>query len=232
MGRGRLGAQQGMQAATAQQTEEAAILSHPKTTQHIADHELKESEKIAWLQSIDPTLTNQEAKDTATVMLVYSEDSGAIHKNNPDSDPETEKAIHLIDRTLTSHNAPIYKGEIYRGVTWYESEDALRKVIKSGTWTEAGITSFSSDLGIAKSFAEAGTKGLSSISVVIRVPAGKNYTGVPFMHMSNFSSEKEVLVPSTIRNRGYRITKASWTKNEFGRTEVYLDAEENLRRSK
>lgn len=40
MGRGSLGAQQGMRAATATQAEEAALRNHPETTTHIADHEL------------------------------------------------------------------------------------------------------------------------------------------------------------------------------------------------
>ena len=52
MGRGSLGAQQGMRAATATQAEEAAtqaeeaaLRNHPETTTHIADHELTGKQK-------------------------------------------------------------------------------------------------------------------------------------------------------------------------------------------
>ena len=60
MGRGSLGAQQGMRAATATQAEEAALRNHPETTTHIADHELTGKQKRAWVRMACPGLTDAE----------------------------------------------------------------------------------------------------------------------------------------------------------------------------
>lgn len=232
-GGGSLAASQGMRAATAQLAEEAALLSHPETTEHVADHELTSKQKRAWVGIACPGLT-QEERIAAVKALEHYSGMGfrAIHKSNPDNNPKVAREIELIDRVLGGKNAPIYKGAIYRGVDYSGSEAELRKIIKSGQWTETGITSFSSDAGTAKSFAHANTNWSEGISVILRVPAGKNLSGVPFKHLSNISSEDEVLMPSSVKDRGWTIKNSKWTTNEHGRKVVYLDVEENLRRKK
>lgn len=233
MGRGTLGAQQGMRAATALRAEEAALLKHPKTTEHISDHELQGKQKRAWVGIACPGLTQEERAEAVKALEHYSGMGfRAIHKNNPDNNPKVAREIELIDRVLGGKNAPIYKGEIYRGLDYGGSEAELRKIIKSGQWTETGITSFSSDVGTAKSFAHASWFSADGISVILRVPAGKNLSGVPFRHLSKISSEDEVLMPSSVKDRGWTIKNAKWTTNEHGRKVVYLDVEENLRRRK
>lgn len=54
MGRGTLGAQQGMHAATAQQAKEAALRSHPETTKQVANHEMTGAQKLDWLKTVCP----------------------------------------------------------------------------------------------------------------------------------------------------------------------------------
>lgn len=233
MGRGTLGAQQGMRAATALRAEEAALLKHPKTTKHIADHELQGKQKRAWVGIACPGLTQEERTEAVKALEHYSTTGyHAIHKSNPDNSTKVAREIELIDRVLGGKNAPIYKGAIYRGVNYGDGEAALRNTIKNGLWTETGITSFSSRESAARSFAAAGSNKTDGISVVLRVSPGKNLSGVPFRHLSKFSSEDEVLMPSSVKDRGWTIKSAKWTTNEYGRKVVYLDVEENLRRKK
>lgn len=234
MGRGSLGAQQGMRAATATQAEEAALRNHPETTTRIADHELTGKQKRAWVGMACPGLS-QEEKSEAVKALEHYSGSGyhAIHDNNPQNSPKVAKEINLIDRVLGGKNAPVYKGAIYRGIKWNNGEKDLKDLIAKGTWTEKGITSMSSSLSVARDgFAGVGWNDGSFISVVLREAPGKNISGVPFRHLSKISSEHEVLLPSSINRRGFSIKKATWTKNNHGATVVYLDVEENLRRKK
>ena len=151
MGRGSLGAQQGMRAATATQAEEAALRNHPETTTHIADHELTGKQKRAWVRMACPGLTDAEQTAAVKALEHYSElGFHAIHNNNPDNSPKVAREIELIDRVLSGKNAPIYKGAIYRGVKWGNGEKALKNLISNGTWTEKGVTSMSSNPEVAR----------------------------------------------------------------------------------
>ena len=231
MGRGTLGAQQGMRAATAQLAEEAALRSHPEVMEQLSKGAWGEKRNLAWVAEVCPELTPEEREDAVAAMKHYSGNGfHEIHNNNPDNDPEVAREINLIDRVLGGKNTPVYKGAVYRGVKYRDGEAELRKIIKNGQWNEKGITSFSSYPGIADNFSDATSKSTSEISVILRVPAGKNISGVPFKHMSMYASEDEVLMPSSVRNRGWTITKSTWTTNKHGRKVVYLDIEENIRR--
>lgn len=233
MGRGSLGAQQGMRAATATQAEEAALRNHPETTTHIADHELTGKQKRAWVGMACPGLSQEEKSEAVKALEHYSElGFHAIHNNNPDNSPKVAREIELIDRVLSGKNAPIYKGAIYRGVKWGNGEKALKNLISNGTWTEKGVTSMSSNPEVARGFSGLTANHGDFISVILREAPGKNISGVPFRHLSKISSEHEVLLPSSINRRGFSIKKATWTKNNHGATVVYLDVEENLRRKK
>ena len=233
MGRGTLGAQQGMRAATALRAEEAALLKHPKTTKHIADHELQGKQKRAWVGIACPGLTQEERSEAVKALEHYSElGFHAIHNNNPDNSPKVAREIELIDRVLGGKNAPIYKGAIYRGVKWGNGEKALKDLISGGIWTEKGVTSMSSSPEVAREFSGLTANHGDFISVILREAPGKNMSGVPFRHLSKISNENEVLLPSSINRRGFSIKNATWTTNSHGATVVYLDVEENLRRKK
>lgn len=233
MGRGTLGAQQGMHAATAQQAKEAALRGHPETTKQVANHEMTGAQKLNWLKTVCPGMTLDERSAAVKALEHYSKTGYLeIHQSNPHNDPKVAKEIELIDRVLDGKNTPIYKGVIYRGVEYKRGEAELRKTIKSGQWRETGITSFSSSLDTAKHFAEVKWGSQSTISVILRVPAGKNLSGVPFKHLSKISSENEVLLPSSVKDRGWTIKNAKWTTNQNGHKIVYLDVEENIRRKK
>lgn len=230
-GGGSLAASQGMRAATAQLAEELALRSHPETMEQLSKGAWGDKRNLAWVAEVCPELTTAEQAEAVNAMKHYSGNGfHEIHNNNPDNDSAVAREIELIDRVLGGKNTPVYKGEIYRGVRYQDGEAKLRKIIKSGQWNEKGITSFSSYAGIADNFSDATSKSTSEISVILRVPAGKNISGVPFKHMSKFASEDEVLLPSSVKNRGWTITKATWTTNKHGRKVVYLDIEENIRR--
>lgn len=230
MGRGSLGLQQGMRVATAQQAEEAALRNHPETQEQIASDEMSFDNKVDWVQSICPELNEADCLAAVHAMEEYSDmGSSAIHKNNPDNDPAVASKIEAIDKVLTSKNAPIYKGELFRGITWRQSEEELRARINGGIWKEPGITSFSSK----KSTATKMTKFGDGIQVILHVPEGKNISGVPFQHLSVFGKmEAEVLAPSTVKDRGWKITKSKWGHDQNGRKTVELELEENIRRIK
>ena len=181
MGRGSLGAQQGMRAATATQAEEAALRNHPETTTHIADHELTGKQKRAWVRMACPGLTDAEQTAAVKALEHYSElGFHAIHNNNPDNSPKVAREIELIDRVLSGKNAPIYKGAIYRGVKWGNGEKALKNLISNGTWTEKGVTSMSSNPEVAREFSGLTANHGYFISVILREAPGKNISGVPF----------------------------------------------------
>ena len=233
MGRGTLGAQQGMRAATALQAEEAALRNHPETTEHVADHELRRNQKLAWVRMACPGLTDAEQTAAVKAMEHYSGIGyHAIHDNNPHGDPKVAKEIEIIDKVLGGKNAPIYKGAIYRGVKWRNGEQALKDLISNGTWTEKGITSMSSSRAVAEGFSGMYVNNGDFISVVLREAPGKNLSGVPFRHISKISTEDEILLPSSINRRGFSIKKAQWTTHSDGTAVVYLDVEENIRRKK
>lgn len=233
MGRGTFGLQQGVRAATAQQAEETALRNHPETHEQVAPDMMPEFEKRDWVRSVCPELTDAEVQEAVDAMLHYSgSGSRAIHQNNPDNDPKVAAEIKAIDRVLTSKNTPVYKGEIFRGVLWKQGEKALRDIIERGTWMEKGITSFSTKRSVAKSFSSPGL-AKSMIQVILHVPEGKNISGVPFQHMSKYGkSESEVLMPSSIANRGWGIKSAKWSHGPDGRRIVDIEIEENIRRLK
>lgn len=231
MGRGSLGLQQGMRAAIAQLAEDAKLLNHPETQTHIAPDELSLDKKRAWVRSICPEMSESEAKDAVEAMRHYS-GSGfrAIHKNNPNNDPKIAAEIKAIDRVLTSKSAPIYKGEIFRGISWTQGEKALRTRINSGLWTEPGITSFSTKRSVADNFSSGSS---AAIRVILHEKAGKNISGVPFQHLSIYGKdEAEVLTPSSVANRGWTIKSAKWSHTPAGGQTVTIEIEENIRRTK
>lgn len=226
MGRGSFGLQQGVRGATAQQAEEVVLRNHPETQEQVAPDEMSFDDKVDWVQSICPELDEADCLAAVHAMEDYSNiGSSAIHKN----DPAVSSKIEAIDKVLTSKNAPIYKGELFRGITWRQGEDALRSRISGGLWTEPGITSFSSKKSIAAQM----TKFGDGIQVTLHVPEGKNISGVPFQHLSVFGKiEAEVLTPSTVKDRGWKITKSKWSHDQNGRKTVELEIEENIRRTK
>lgn len=236
-GGGSLAASQGMRAATAQLAEEAALRNHPETMKQVADDEMSGAQKREWIRSIDPTLSEDQVNATVKALYNYSKDPEhyrAMHDGNPDNDPEIAKEIKLVDHLFTHRNAPVYKGDIFRGLRWKNSEQELRDIIKAGTWTEKGITSFSTEKYVSEGFAGVYSHaGTSEISVVLRVPAGKNMSAVPFQHLSHFgNSESEVLTPSTVKDRGWSIKSAKWHVDKSGHKTVTIDMEENTRRRK
>lgn len=231
MGRGTLGEQQGMRAATIQQAEEAKLLNHPETHTQIAPDELPANKKLAWVRSICPDMSESEAQATVDAMKHYSGTGFRVmHKNNPDNDPKIAAEIEAIDRVLTSKNAPIYKGEIFRGLTWNKGEAELRDYIKRGIWEEPGITSFSTKRSIAEFFAIGPS---TAVQVILHEKAGKNISGVPFQHLSKYGKgEAEVLTPSSVANRGWTIKSAKWSHTPDGVKTVDIEIEENIRRTK
>lgn len=163
----------------------------------IAEYELKHDEKVSWVQSVVPHISTQEAERIVDSMEHYS-DIGYkdIHNNSSRTQQEIDNILKIFD----AKTVPIYKGTIYRGLSFDSKKEVLAHLVnEKGIWDEPGITSFSADKMIAKEqFAKDRKWGLV-------LTCKKNKSGIPFRHISKHSWEDEILSPGSLRNRGWTI---------------------------
>lgn len=123
-------------------------------------------------------------------------------------DPKAEDTIEALDEMLHDKSMPVFDGTIYRGVHVDDSDDLtaaekINAIISGGTWNEPGITSFSSRKDKAEQFAHGAGSGESGMCVLI--VCKNNKSGCPIQHLTDQRPEAEVLVPSDIKDRGYKI---------------------------
>ena len=164
---------------------------------------MSNNEKVVWVMDT-LGVDAKEAREIVAAMDKYTIDGyGGIHSG---ANKELEAKI---DKLLKSKKFPVYKGETFRGLT-LEAKDGktgeqiFRDILKTGTWHEPGITSFSSRRGVAEGFM--GVLAPDSQDLPILLRNTRNRSGVPVQHLSGAKGEFEVLMPSSIRNRGFRIT--------------------------
>lgn len=228
---GSLGGSQGITIASAISTVEALTSvanefeGHPETTELL--DAMNHDQQMEWIRKIVPGISDEKAEDMIQACSDYSLSYYAkMHQNNPNNEEVIRKKIDAVDAMLNSKNAPIYKGEIFRGVRWRGSEQTLKDIVASGIWTEPGITSFSTSLSVAKEFAAYNDPTAGIVNIILREKSGKNISGVPFKHLSEIPSENEVLMPSSVRERGWNITSSKWQNAPNGGKYLFLDVEE------
>ena len=183
--------------------------NRPTVDNHIKGVSKKGGARAEWLEDI---LDVDEADAEAMIDAVESYtkgDYGIVHNN----DPAAQDTIDALDEMLHNPNMPIFDGTIYRGVHVDDSDDlsALEKVeaiINSGTWNEPGITSFSSKKDKANQFATGGAYGDETKGLNVLIVNKKNLSGCPIQHLTDQRPEAEVLVPSDIKDRGYKIVSS------------------------
>lgn len=186
------------------------------TNSQIADYEFSYQEKLDWVCSVVPGCEPEETKQIVEAMEAYSNnDYSRIHQDAAGTEKETGEILKVFD----SGKVPVYQNPIYRGMH-FSSYRKLMKVLRSGrgTWTEPGITSFSSDRSIAEhNFADHTGEEWGLL-----LTCKNNKTAIPFQHMSVYSYEAEVLSPGGHRNNGWAINFDSMMIDEENHM-VYVD---------
>ena len=228
---GSLSGSQGINIESALVTAEAIagvagqIEEHPETVELLEP--MTDEERREWVRGICPDADNKKVNEIVEACKDYSTNFyRKMHNNNPDNDEGIQRRIDAVDALLNSKNAPIYKGNLYRGIKWVGKEEILNDIIASGVWTEPGITSFSTSLPTAKAFAAYNYPKDGIVNIILREKSGRNLSGVPFKHLSEIPSENEVLMPSSVRERGWNITSSKWQNAPNGGKYLFLDVEE------
>ena len=105
------------------------------------------------------------------------------------------------------------------------SQEEAKKALRMGAfhrkkiWTEPGITSFSTTIGVAEKFAQ--NKGSWGIVLICR----NNKSAIPFRHMSLLPHEDEVISPGGHQNLEWKIDKKSMSVDKKKRI-IYIDITE------
>ena len=196
---------------------------HKTTNEQVQDFEMSNNDKVRWLEET-LGISQKEAREIVEAVNEYTGgDFSGVHSG------ENKEIADKIDKFLNNKKAPVYAGEIFRGLVveghdGRTGEDILHDIIKTGTWREPGISSFSSDRKTAESFMRDFGKG--NIPVLLRNT--RNRSGVPIAHMSKMKQEFEVITPSSVKNRGFKITGfkkiPNWWDGGYG---YMVDIQEN-----
>lgn len=225
MGRG---SSPGNTAAAARRNTAAAISVHPRVTEQF-DADMGDHDKMVWAQrTFEGALDDDEIKAAFEGIEAYSDLAYSTMRNNA-ADPRTK----AVDKMLENSKAPVYDGEIYRGLVIMSKNgknavDQVWDAIKTGVWNEPGLTSYSTKKSVAEKTSFGNIKSSDKNSVSVIIVDKSNQTGVPIQHLSVFGShEAEVLKPSSIRDRGSKILSYKWSKNKYGHPICTLTVSEN-----
>lgn len=210
------------------------IVKHPVVTDiNFVDPYMSTSEKEEWLkQNSSKKLTDKEASATIKAAEHYSL-SGyhSIHwGNSPD---ETAK----IDSMIEDPKAPVYGKNSYRGImvttsslathgVTVSAKDWVMNIINSGVWKEPGVSSFSATKSTAMSFGHFGSSNPVNQDKIHILITNKGHTkGMPFKHISECTSENEILQSSKTMKSGMKII--GWHTNKAG-NEFFIDVDDSL----
>lgn len=161
-----------------------------------------------WLQD---TLgySEEEADATLDAIRAYTME-GDVYSKIHNSDPAYASEIETLNNLIENPNMPVYDGEIYRGLHILDADgisahDQIQLICESGTWTEGGITSFSSNMAKAKQFATGGATGHADEGLNVLIRIRNNLSGVPIQHLTGQRPEGEVLISSNVAQNGFNI---------------------------
>ena len=161
-----------------------------------------------WLQD---TLgySEEEADATLDAIRAYTME-GDVYSKIHNNDPAYASEIETLNNLIENPNMPVYDGEIYRGLHILDAggisaHDQIQLICESGTWTEGGITSFSSNMAKAKQFATGGMHGREDEGLNVLIRIRDNLSGVPIQHLTGQRPEGEVLISSNVAQNGFNI---------------------------
>lgn len=211
---------------------------HPVVTSQIKGVSKNKAARSEWIKST-LGVSKAEADELLDVIGSYTSESDFYSKVH-NGDKSVLKEIKVLDKMMKNPNMPIYGDTIFRGIHVDDSDElsAIEKIqliLETGTWKEAGITSFSSQRQKANQFAEGGAYGDRTKGLNVLIINKGNKTGVPIQHLSGQRPEGEVLVPSDIADRGYKVLKykfkdkhEEWMGKTFDSKWCIIEVEENL----
>lgn len=195
--------------------------SRPQVDHQLADHEISKEEKLSWVRDMVPEESMEESKKIVSAIEHYTgEGYSDIHNDRENAREEIESILRVLD----SPYVPVYKGDIHRGLSFSSAADLANVLSNSkGVWQEPGITSYSSNIEIAKEFASQDEWGLV-------LTCRNNKSAIPIKHMSINSREDEVLSPGNARDIKWVIDyKTLWIDKENRKVKVYVDIYETGR---
>ncbi|MGK7928987.1 MAG: ADP-ribosyltransferase [Spirulina sp.] len=126
--------------------------------------------------------------ETALVALESFTVSGYKNMRERERNGRIGNDIKTLNRFL--HQMPAHSGEIYRGLAFKTSEarqEFIQKLEENGSYTLEAISSFTSDIEVAKVYAG------KRYPVLLRVR--ENHSGVSIEDFSAMYCEKEILLP-------------------------------------
>jgi len=115
---------------------------------------------------------------------------------------------------------PKYEGTIYRGL--FLSKTSKTKLVTGGAFSMTGISSWSSNESTAKQFSEKSGYLRSGVNLIFVLE--KHSKAVSVSHMSNVTSEKEVLVSG--RTKNFKINKIENGEDINGKATKYVHVSE------
>lgn len=174
------------------------------------DYTLPWEEKEQWLRD-NLGYSVDKARDTVYALEGYT-DRGYhdIHMQNFEGyhGDATRKDAEDIDDLLHHPKMKKYHGTCYRGLKWSQFKfEELEDLLNSGIWKEPGITSFSVDESDASKFAVR-----NSLYDAIHITLRNSKSGCEIGFLSAGGGEGEVLFPSDVCRRGFKIL--DWNKKE------------------
>lgn len=187
--------------------------SHESESEYFSDKSKTKAEIVAQKLGVDTeTASNYIESVKGYTSENYSDIRSASINGRPPSYVHEAKDINdFIDKS------PKFEGQVYRGITL--TPDQHKNLLQNGTNKEItmlGISSWSSDKGVASKFASDNiVSGADLRPVVFRVT---NKTGASVTHLSKFENEKEVIQPSTSK---YKIRTVAHGSD--GVTRVHLE---------
>lgn len=211
---------------------------HPVVTSQIKGVSKNRAARSEWIEST-LGVSKAETDELLDVIGSYTAESDFYSKVH-NGDKSVLKEIKVLDKMMKNPNMPIYGDTIFRGIHVDDSDDMsavekIQLILKTGTWKEPGITSFSSNRQKANQFAEGGAYGDRTKGLNVLIINKGNKTGVPIQHLSGQRPEGEVLVPSDIADRGYKVLKykfkdkhEEWMGKTFDSKWCIIEVEENL----
>lgn len=130
-----------------------------------------------------------------------------------------------LNALIDSPNSPVYAGDTFRGMHIpTDSIPAFEEKLKTGRWTESGISSFSAKESVAEHFTTF-QLGLKNRAYVIIKNVGHS-KGMPAKHLSRHTDEDEVIMSSSTMRKGMKILDTKKETDSKGRIIYHITVDD------
>lgn len=172
---------------------------------------LGKDEKVNFIKN-DLNVSNEEALGYYKAIGYYT--SYGYKDVRQWNSPSAQTAQKQLEDYISK--SPTYNGEIYRGIhlSGKQGENFVNQLQKGAVIDMGGISSWSSELSVAKGFSH---KSSEDYHVIFKC---KNKSGVGIQHLSQFFNESEVLQSSKSKFK-IKSVKSSIDKGWIGTYYTY-----------